>query len=277
MKRPDGLESLTPVAGYFDGTAYPPLGFVPLLEGELGNGDYYGLYWPYGKEARDPIVCDMVHDEWSLEPSFSSAALFKKWLELNDGARGDREIEDPDSVAARFMKTRMILHNQPEEAISRLRSICSDFPEHPDYWFTLAGQLRRTGDHVGCAEAAIRSFASNWVFGMPPNGTIRFLQNAREIPSLADDPLVKRSNEIEMNFGGTKENNVYEILRDCIASYLNSENPIRGILLNQNYGYMMMMETRAFQERHRFDVAEWSTQQSELCATHLGDNRRTIS
>ena len=158
-----------------------------------------------------------------------------------------------------------------------LRGICSDFPECAEYWFTLASQLRRTGDQEECAQAAIRAFASNWVFGMPPNGTVRLLQSAQNVPSVADDPLVARSSEIVVNFGGTKENRVYEVFRDCIAQYLASSNPLPGILLNQNYGYMMLMETGSFQERNGFKVEEWLAQHSELCATYLGDNRKTIS
>ena len=31
---------------------YPPLGFVPFEERQLGNGDTFGLYWPIGFEDR---------------------------------------------------------------------------------------------------------------------------------------------------------------------------------------------------------------------------------
>ena len=278
MKRPDGIDSLTLAEqGLGAGGAYPPLGFKPVWEAELGNGDCYGLYWPFGREAQDPIVCDMLHDEWGLQVSFSSVPIFVKWLELNDGARGDNEVDDPYLVTSRFHAARKLLQGQPEEAIAAIRGICSDFPEHSEYWFTLAGQLRRTDDQEGSAQAAIRAFASNWVFGMPPNGTIRFLQNAQSVPSVADDPLVARSSEIKMDFGGAKENPVYDVFRDCIAQYLASSDPLPGILLDQNYGYMMLMETRSFQERNGFDVGDWLAQHSELCSTHLGDDRKTIS
>lgn len=219
----------------------------------------------------------MLHDQWGLEVAFSSVPVFLQWLKLNDGFRGDTEVNDPHLVTSRFHTTRAILQHQPEEAIAMLRGICSDFPECAEYWFTLASQLRRTGDQEECAQAAIRAFASNWVFGMPPNGTVRLLQSAQNVPSVADDPLVARSSEIVVNFGGTKENRVYEVFRDCIAQYLASSNPLPGILLNQNYGYMMLMETGSFQERNGFKVEEWLAQHSELCATYLGDNRKTIS
>lgn len=56
MKAPAQIDALS-LAGhdFATGGAYPPLGFRPVLDAELGNGDYFGLYWPYGREGRDPI------------------------------------------------------------------------------------------------------------------------------------------------------------------------------------------------------------------------------
>ena len=55
MKVPEGMEELSLAEdGIGAGGAYPPLGFKPFLEAELGNGDYFGLYWPYGREDREP-------------------------------------------------------------------------------------------------------------------------------------------------------------------------------------------------------------------------------
>jgi hypothetical protein len=276
MKRPDGIESLTLAEETVGaGGAYPPLGFKPVWEADLGNGDYYGLYWPYGREKREPVVCDMFHDGWGLHVAFSTVPLFLQYLELNDGLRGDIEVDDPNLPSARFLSVRTILHDRPEEAISRLTSICADFPECADYWFALAGQLRRLEDKEGSARAAIRAFASNWAFGMPPNGTLKLLQQASA--TMPNDPLIARSAELSMAFGGTKENPVYDVLKDCIAGYLTSDDPLPGILLNQNYGYMMLMETTAFQERYGFKLDHWLQEHAQLCATYLGDDRRTIS
>ena len=47
---------------------YPPIGFCKVQNGEWGNGDFYGLYWPYGREGREPIVCEMVHEEFNQIP-----------------------------------------------------------------------------------------------------------------------------------------------------------------------------------------------------------------
>ena len=276
MRCSKSIDAITIVEDGFEG-AYPPLGFKQIWEAELGNGDSYGLYWPFGRESDEPIVCDMLHDEWGLEVAFSSVSVFVKWLEMNDGVRGDNEVDDPNLVSSRFQSAKKFLQGHPEKAITVLQGICSDFPEHSEYWFTLASQLRRIGDKEGSAQAVVSAFASNWVFAMPTNGTLRLLQAAKNIPSLADDPLVARSSEINMSFGGAKENSVYEVFKDCITQYLASSNPLRGILLNQNYGYMMMMETKSFQERNEFQIEEWGAEQSELCLKHLGDNRKSIN
>lgn len=75
---------------------YPPSGFAPVSDAELGNGDYFGLYWPFGQEAQEPIVCDMAHDSWSMVPCCPSEATFVAWLEENNCQRGDLPWFDAD-------------------------------------------------------------------------------------------------------------------------------------------------------------------------------------
>ncbi|MEM6991788.1 MAG: tetratricopeptide repeat-containing protein [Myxococcota bacterium] len=253
--------------------AYPSLGFVRLLDAELGNGDYYGLYWPYGREDREPVVVDTVHDEWGLEVAFSSVPIFVEWLRANDGERGEVEVEDRALVTTRFERARALQRARPEAAIEQLRSICDDFPECSEHWYALAGQLRRVGDKSGAYAAAIRAFASNWAFGAPPGGTLRMLQSAR---GEVDDPVVTRSGELSLGYGGAKENSNYALLRECIDEYLASANPVLGLLLSQDYGTMMSKETGAFQERHGFGLDAWAAEHTKLCTEHLGDSRRRV-
>lgn len=275
MKAPGRIKelSLADKAIGVSGT-YPPLGFLPVFDAELGNGDYYGLYWPYGREDREPIVCDMVHDEWSLQIAFSSVPIFVNWLELNDHERGEAEVDDPQHAPTRFAALRPLLRDQPNEAISDLRSICDDFPECSEYWYTLATQLRRVGDHASSHAAAVRAYASNWAFGAPPQGTLRMLQTSKVETK---DPLTMRSRELFEKFGGTKENSNYPILKECIEEYLASDMPLLGLLLNQNYGYTMSMETVSFRERYQFEPKQWITEHSELCAKYLGDSRTSVT
>jgi hypothetical protein len=76
---------------------YPPLGFLPFLENQLGNGDYFGLYWPVGRETEEPLVVEMQHDGWSMCPAFSSLDAFLasrpdslQWVEPPDARAGSR-------------------------------------------------------------------------------------------------------------------------------------------------------------------------------------------
>jgi len=48
MRCSKSIDAITIVEDGFEG-AYPPLGFKQIWEAELGNGDFYGLYWPFGR------------------------------------------------------------------------------------------------------------------------------------------------------------------------------------------------------------------------------------
>ena len=37
--------------------------FCQFADHALGNGDTFGLYWPFGREARELIVLEIWHDE----------------------------------------------------------------------------------------------------------------------------------------------------------------------------------------------------------------------
>lgn len=274
MKIPNGMEKVSLSKSDIPLGPYPTLGFVPLWDAELGNGDYFGLYWPLGKENEEPIVCDMLHDEWALEPCFSSLEKFIEWLELNDWERGDEEIVDDQFSAAIFTKAKALYSGlNVEAAIGLLNKACISFPEVSEYWFALSSQSKRFGDMETAANAALKALNSNWVFGFPAQGVIRSLRNPQFREALSNDPIIQRIDDFELNFGGVKENAIYPIIYECVQEYLNSEQFIDGLMLYQNYGYMMYSETGAFQERYNFDLKSWQSEYSKLCLKHLGDNR----
>lgn len=45
---------------------FPPVGFFPFSE--TGTGDFYGFYWPIGREERAPLVAFSSHDAYALIP-----------------------------------------------------------------------------------------------------------------------------------------------------------------------------------------------------------------
>ena len=59
---PDGLPHRPAVYSM----VYPPVGFFPFAG--TGNGDYYGFYWPIGREDSLPIVAYSSHDAYAIIP-----------------------------------------------------------------------------------------------------------------------------------------------------------------------------------------------------------------
>lgn len=277
MKLPESIDKVSVTNGMIPLGPYPPLGFVPLWEAELGNGDYYGLYWPIGKEASEPIVCDMSHDDWSLWPAFSSLDKFIEWLDVNDWDRGDEEIEDFDFAPYHYAQGKARLSsNDIDGAISNFHKACESFPEISDYWFSLSSQLRRIKKTEEAITACIDAFISNWSFGLPSEGAIRMLKTAVNLDAFNDEPLIRIIPDLSMKFGGTKENHQYNLLSECAEEYLRTGKHIRGLKLMQNYAFMMSIETSAFQERYKFNINDWQQEFSERCLKHLGTNRKWV-
>jgi tetratricopeptide (TPR) repeat protein len=275
MKPPTNIAQLSLHSVDYSLGPYPSLGFVPISEGELGNGDYYGLYWPMGRETAEPVVCDMYHDEWSLKLSFSSVEKFIEYLKLNDWQRGEIEVQDENFAPYYYRKAKLCFSdNNVEDAINYLSLAVESFPENCEYWFSLAGQLRRIGDHKKSLEAAVNAFVSNWAFELPPQNTLRMLQNKTARELLPDDPIVKRADELTQSFGGVKENANYPLLKDAVDEYLLQGENIKGLSLYQNYAYMMYTETSSFQDRYNFNLDAWREEYAQLCNEKLSDNRR---
>ena len=278
MKNPTNIDKLSVHSIEYALGPYPPLGFVPTSEAELGNGDYYGLYWPLGRENEEPIVCDMLHDEGSLELSFSSTNKFIEYLDLNDWFRGENEVIDENFAPNYYQKAKNFLsENNVDEAIKYLNLTVKSFPEDCEYWFSLASQLKRVGKNEDSMIAAVNAFIGNWVFNLPPQGVLRMLQNKNAKVILPNDPVIRLANDLSLGFGGQKENKNYPLLKECIDEYLGQEENIKGLSLYQNYAYMMSSETISFQERYDFNLSEWQNEYSELCKVKLGDNRRFVS
>src|SRR5688572_25207249 len=123
MKLPSEVSKITLFAGPSEG-AYPPMGFCAFEECALGNGDYFGLYWPIGSEQQEPIIIEMRHDEGALIPAFSSLAAFLRMAQIK-GFNGWVDIpsleEDPQSPAALYRAARHAISAAiPDTAISQL-------------------------------------------------------------------------------------------------------------------------------------------------------------
>src|SRR6202048_5285483 len=101
MKLPALIHAVTLIKNGYD-TPYPPLGFCAIAEHQLGNGDAFGLYWPVGHEDCEPIVAETYHDEWHVEPHFSSLERFLEAAGNDDDSLVESPgyADDPASPAA---------------------------------------------------------------------------------------------------------------------------------------------------------------------------------
>ncbi|GKX56699.1 hypothetical protein SOASR030_28110 [Leminorella grimontii] len=260
---------------------FPPCGFLPLADAELGNGDCFGLYWPLGQENKDPIVCELYHDEWRIVPTFSSAEKFIEWLEVNDYEPYENGlgVKDDGFAAALFSLARERLSSgRLDDALPLLVSASERLSEVSEYWLALAGQHRRRKEPEAAANAALSAYLGNWAFGAPDAKVIHLLAQAANLPSFKTDPVIQRvaAGSLDLNYGGVKENANYPLMQECIDDYLSQGKPLLALRLLHNYAYAMYGETTAFQERYGFDLAEWQTKFGKLCLKHLNDARSNV-
>jgi len=134
--------------GPVEHSVYPPVGYFRWDICELGNGDYYGYYWPVGKEDCDPLVAFMSHDCWGLIPMASSIealARLEPWQRdltaLVTGRRREIEantLEDDE------------LEENPRERPSFAEQLALD-PRSPFYLVANADQAVGQG-LLDCAE-----------------------------------------------------------------------------------------------------------------------------
>eukprot|EP01133_Synstelium_polycarpum_P021833 gene21833-26217_t len=222
MQRPANLASISVEQDWQHDAPYPPLGFTPFAEGALGNGDTFGLYWPIGREACEPIVVETWHDEWRIQPHFSSLAAF-----LQAYARAEDEYvatpslaDDPDSPRAAFLEAReWIAQRKPDAAIALLEAALAILPEYTDALTLLHGQYVRAGRIDEAVKAAIQAIISPPSFGGPPLKALQWLR-AQPVPDGEPDPIWRACGQLSFNFGGSKDNADYPVLLAAIETYV---------------------------------------------------------
>ncbi|WP_299555556.1 tetratricopeptide repeat protein [Seonamhaeicola sp.] len=238
--------------------AYPPNGFLKFGEASLGNGDYFGFYWEFGKENQEPIICEMIHDEGIIVPRFSNLDKFLEWYELNDYDWGEEEIENEEFVMGFINKGNEYLkQNNPEKAIECYKRSTDYFGELSENWFKLASQLRRIGNELEFQKSIINAVISNWAIEFPSQNALRMIKSLNPIEELKNHPLIENRENLEFNFGGKKENKDYLIIKDIVAGLNDIGDIDRALLMEQNYALMMYWETSSFQERYNFNLDDW--------------------
>lgn len=281
MKLPAAYKSVTLDIDHYE-VPYPPLGFCPIAEHQLGNGDTFGLYWPIGHEDHDPIVVETYHDEWSIEPHFSSLERFLAAAERNDDGYDDDSVvesptfdEDPQSPAACLRTARDHLKSQSfEAAVQSLQTAVSVLPEYTDAQALLCSQYRRVGKNDAAIKAAIQTIISPPCFGAPSVQIAKWLSRQSSCPpEIEADPIWINRKRLTLKFGGVKENDEYKILREAIDQYLDDSVFVAGMTLMQTYAHLMYAETVSFQERYGFNAKEFVSWQREIAASRYGKSR----
>ncbi|AWH32017.1 MULTISPECIES: tetratricopeptide repeat protein [Stenotrophomonas] len=280
MRAPHLLHGLTldsePCAG-----PYPPQGFWPIAEGALGNGDQFGLYWPLGREAESPVVCEMFHDEGRMVFRHSSLDVFAQWLdaggaeEEDDGGGAPHGHAAPDAESPLPLIERAQLHVQaaePAQAIGLLEDACSRFPELQRAWAMLAGQQMRLGRHAEAVAAARAATLANWAFGIPEPGVLRILRAA----DAGGDPVLVMAQQMGFGFGGAKTNPDYALMQACIDQCWQAGDTLAALRVSQNRCYVLSSETVSFQQREGFDLEAWRHDFAERCQTALHDDRQRM-
>ncbi|PKB21025.1 tetratricopeptide repeat protein [Janthinobacterium sp. 64] len=268
MQLPASLAHITTEQDWQHTTAYPPLGFIPFAEGALGNGDTFGLYWPIGREASEPIVVETWHDEWRLQPHFSSLAAFlQAHAAAEDEYVGTPSLaDDPASPRAAFLEAReQIAQRNPAAAIALLEAALAIVPEYTDALVLLHGQYVRAGRIDAAVRVAIQATISPPSFGGPPLKALQWLRT-QAVPDGEPDPIWRTCGQFSFHFGGSKENGDYPVLRAAIDTYLEQGKHVAASTLMQTYAELMSAETVSFQERYAFEPAAYIARQIAVSA-----------
>jgi tetratricopeptide (TPR) repeat protein len=268
MQPPANLAPISVEQDWQHTTAYPPLGFTPFAEGALGNGDTFGLYWPIGREAAEPIVVETWHDEWRVQPHFSSLAAF-----LSAYAAAEDEYvatpslaDDPASPRAAYLEAReLIAQRNPDAAIALLEAALAIVPEYTDALTLLHGQYVRAGRIDDAVKVAIQAIISPPSFGGPPLKALQWLRT-QPVPDGEPDPIWRACGKLSFNFGGSKENADYPVLLAAIDTYMEQGKHVSASTLMQTYAELMSAETVSFQERYAFAPAAFIARQIAVSA-----------
>ena len=241
-------------------TPYPPLGFRPLAEGELGNGDSFGLYWPIGLEEREPIVVETWHDSWQIQPTYSSLSSFLVAL-----AKAEDEYPEPPSLVEDARSPRALFEDAKRkvqaqavvEAVALLERALEVLPEYTDALCLLWAQYVRQGRIDEALAVAVKAIIAPPSFGGRAARPLRWLQERGDAPALKHDPIWQARAELKLSYGGAKENGDYAVYRAAIEAYLSASKYVEASMLMQTYGELMQAETVSFQERQGFVKAEF--------------------
>jgi tetratricopeptide (TPR) repeat protein len=262
---------------------FPPRGFAAFEDHALGNGDMFGLYWPIGVEDREPLVVEIVHDEWAMVPAFSSLDAFLRLTQhLDEAEHADWPSleDDQHSPHACFAASReAAARGNIDEACALLRRAIELLPEYTAALSFLSAQCVRLGEHEAACRFAVRAVRSPPSLGRGTDlkKTWGWLSRQSRGPEdLADDPIWMRRNALAAPpSGGTKQNDVYLALAEAAEGYSARGDARAALSLRQAYGEFIWGETVSFQERYGFTFESHREKQRSVEARLPGGLRQS--
>ena len=271
LRLPSGLGRIGPLS-WMTGTVYPPRSFAAFEDFAVGNGDLFGLYWPIGLEDREPLVCEIFHDSWSIVPAFSYLDAFLKQTGGldEDGFPDAPSLEDdPHSPHACLTASReAAAQGKVEEACALAKRAIEYFPEHTAALAVLSAQCLRLGQHDEACRYAVRAVRSPPCFGDRTglDRTWRWLSRQAQGPDdLAGDPIwLGRAALTAPPCGGTKQNDVYLALAGAAEGYTARGEVEAALSLWQAYAEFMSGETVSFRERYGITPEQHQQRQRTL-------------
>ena len=262
LRLPSDLSGVSALA-WPSATPYPPRGFAAFEERSLGNGDTFGLYWPIGLENQEPLVCEIVHDEWTMVPAFSDLSAFLRItgpLDEFGPAEWPTLKDDERSPHACFAAAReAVSKGSADEACALLGRSIERLPEYTAALSLLSAQCLRLGKHDEACRYAVRALRSPPSLGGDADlrKTWNWLSRQSQGPDdLADDPIwSKRTALATPPAGGSKQNDVYLVLAEAAAGYTDRGDIRAALSLWQAYAEFIWGETVSFRERYGFTLA----------------------
>jgi hypothetical protein len=260
MKIPSQISKVTlnEPSGYW---IFPPIGFVEIDESADGAGNYYGLYWELGKENEEPTVCWMDHEQGSLVPEFKDLDSLLIWFEETESFSSPPiDLNDNNFFMNLYKKSKILTKNEKnDEAIIRLEKSINLFGEFCDSWTLLAENYWKLNEIEKAEVASLNSILTNYTFAIPSSKSIEQFDRIDPNGKLKNNPIVKRKEGLLK--GGFYNNPFsvnYELLNEAIEEYYDIGDLRSAILLQQNYGYLMMFEPEKTRRRHDFEDKKWS-------------------
>jgi hypothetical protein len=278
MRIPQSFKAIT-LSGRGGNLPWAPQGFHGIEEFELGNGDVFGLYWPFGREDEEPIVAETQHDSGAIAPYWSS---LERFLAATNGdessAWAPTLLLDANSPDARLTSARECLsRNDLATGVEHLESAVRVLPEFGAAQYLLATQYRRAGRNEDAIRSAIQALISPLCFWPPSpqmSQLVKWLSRQQSCPEdLRHDPIWKNRGRLKYQFGGQKENDDYVVIRDAIEEYLSLSQFISALTLMESYRELMRCETVSFQERYEFNPDEYRARQDDVAAKLYGKAR----